>query len=204
MKKVALICGLAGRRCWVLNLNALLKNNYKSIILPEIITSTGNINRNMLDELCKYDLLILHSMSSYLLRYNEISQQNIVLFDPNIIADSSSLVFRVGTNTSEVYKRKFIQNILINSPCVCGKCHKINMQQDIEIYLRLVDEICEEGFTELTKRKILENNIPMLSSRDWQLHSEEFIIHENTKIDHMAMISYPMDFEESLIKMGAL
>ena len=96
MKKVVLICGLAGQSCWVDRLNNLVNNIYLAELLPKIFQDVTSF----LEGLHQYDLLIIHSMSSYLLLYDQVVQSEVVLFDPNIELELNSPIFKIYSNNS--------------------------------------------------------------------------------------------------------
>ena len=200
MKKVALICGLAGQNCWVDRLNNLGNHRYVPLLLPKIFEDVTIF----LEELHHYDLLIIHSMSSYLLLYDQVVQCEVVLFDPNIELELNSPIFKIYSNSSISYRKKFLANVLVNSPCICGNCGRKDIRKDVENYLRLAQKICEIKFPERILHEIRNNNIPLLASNDWGAHIVDAIIYKEDDIDHLAMITNPKKFETALEKIGLL
>ena len=200
MKKVVLICGLAGQSCWVDRLNNLGNNIYLAELLPKIFQDVTSF----LEGLHQYDLLIIHSMSSYLLLYDQVVQSEVVLFDPNIELELNSPIFKIYSNNSISYRKKLLANILVNSPCICGNCGKTDIRKDVETYLQLAEKISEMKFPEKILNKIQNNNIPLLASNDWAANALDARIYKEDDIDHLAMITNPKKFENALEKIGLL
>ncbi|MDB9765931.1 hypothetical protein OAB03_01265 [Planktomarina temperata] len=199
--KIAFVCGLAGRNCWVARLNSLSAHEYSSFLLPDIISEKGTLISSFIDDLHKYDVIVLHSMSSYLLSFSELHKFCPILFDPNLDVADQSLISNIERIDTDTYKQKILQNIFVNSPCVCGKCRKKINSRELACYMILAKKICEEQFSSVMSDAISKNKLRILRSRDGQIPSSFENTITDTGLNHNAMLDNPLRFEKQLEKL---